>query len=460
MDVRFLRPQIFFVMMAIAERPGVLFSQGPTDWRTLLHNANHLYSTNDAGAEKAYLQAAEHARLLSDGGEALAAVYTNLGGFYVDNGRYPEAEDLLDKALAIRQGNPDTPRGDIATTLKNLASAYRSMSRYSAAEDLLGKAITLVERSPGSDQIALAYLLNSRGELYLELWRWTEAEKAFRRALDIGAGTSASADLHGDSFLGLSVIQAEFGDLEGALTSARRALRLYELSYGPRHYRVGRTLVQIGRIEYALQRFRNSRESLTRALRILEDWRGADHPEVLVAVRDLAELERFEGRFGEAERLAQRVVAAAEQRSDAAPLLGTSLHQLALIYSVEKRYAAAEPLFIRSIAITESVVGASNPELAVCLYHYAEALSAARRVEEAERAMRRAIGVAEQYAGTNSPRMILMLDSYARILRKLSRKQDAKQVEKRALAIRALHPESVASGRTIDITALKAGSSK
>src|SRR5262245_28654413 len=184
MDVRFLRPRIFLAMMAIAGHPGVLFSQGLTDWRTLLNAANRLYRTNDAGAEKAYLEAAEHARLLNDGGEALAAVYTDVGGFYVDNGRYREAEDLLGKAIAIRQGNPDTPQRDIATTLESLACAYRSTSRYAEAEALLGKAIHLVERSPGSDPIALAYLLNSLGDLYLEVWRWTEAEKTFRRVLD------------------------------------------------------------------------------------------------------------------------------------------------------------------------------------------------------------------------------------------------------------------------------------
>ncbi len=72
------------------------------------------------------------------------------------------------------------------------------------------------------------------------------------------------------------------------------------------------------------------------------------------SLNNLAELYRVQGRYAEAEPLYQRSLAIREktpgpEHSDVAQ----SLNNLALLYDAQARYAEAEPLFQRALAIME-----------------------------------------------------------------------------------------------------------
>ena len=66
------------------------------------------------------------------------------------------------------------------------------------------------------------------------------------------------------------------------------------------------------------------------------------------------------------------------------------LNNLALLHHVQGQYAEAEPLYQRSLAIREKVLGAEHPDVATILDNYAELLRVTGRSDEAEEMAARA----------------------------------------------------------------------
>jgi tetratricopeptide (TPR) repeat protein len=84
----------------------------------------------------------------------------NLATLYMDQARYPEAEPLAKRALAIREKKraiaiyekafgPEHP--DLGAQLGNQARLYQAQGRYAEAEPLYQRALTIQEKVHGSN---------------------------------------------------------------------------------------------------------------------------------------------------------------------------------------------------------------------------------------------------------------------------------------------------------------------
>ncbi len=86
------------------------------------------------------------------------------------------------------------------------------------------------------------------------------------------------------------------------------------------------------------------------------------------SVGNLAVLHRAQGRYAEAEPLYKRALAIAEQAlGPAHPNVATSLNNLVGLYDAQGKYTDAEPLYQRSLAIREKALGPEHPEVAASL---------------------------------------------------------------------------------------------
>jgi tetratricopeptide (TPR) repeat protein len=89
---------------------------------------------------------------------------------------------------------------------------------------------------------------------------------------------------------------------------------------------------------------------------------GADHPAVATCLNNLANLYHSQGRYAEAEPLYGRSLAIWEQQLGADhPAVATSLNNLAGLYRTQGRYAEAEPLYCRALAILFNRLGEDHP---------------------------------------------------------------------------------------------------
>ena len=81
--------------------------------------------------------------------------------------------------------------------------------------------------------------------------------------------------------------------------------------------------------------------------------------------------------------------------------LATSLNNLALLYKAQGRYAEAEPLYQRSLAIREKALGPEPPAVATSLENYADLLRKTGRVSEATKMETRAKAIRAKQASDN-----------------------------------------------------------
>ena len=82
----------------------------------------------------------------------------------------------------------------------------------------------------------------------------------------------------------------------------------------------------------------------------------------------MAELYRAQGRYAEAEPLARRALALLEAAFGSHhPDVTKALNILALVHVAQGQHAAAEPLFLRVFASREGALGPGHPHVAVSL---------------------------------------------------------------------------------------------
>jgi tetratricopeptide (TPR) repeat protein len=94
----------------------------------------------------------------------------------------PEAEPLLQRALAVREKalGPDHP--DVAVALNDLALLYERQGRYADAEPLYKRALAINEKGLGPDHPVVATYLNNLAELYRAQGRYADAEQMQNRS--------------------------------------------------------------------------------------------------------------------------------------------------------------------------------------------------------------------------------------------------------------------------------------
>ena len=84
------------------------------------------------------------------------------------------------------------------------------------------------------------------------------------------------------------------------------------------------------------------------------------------------------------------------------PDVANSLHNLAILYFRQERYAEAEPLYHRAVAIIEKSLGPNHPNLAQLLTSYALQLEKTQRKSEASAMKARAAAILEKSQGNRS----------------------------------------------------------
>jgi tetratricopeptide (TPR) repeat protein len=162
-------------------------------------------------------------------------------------------------------------------------------------------------------------------------------------------------------------------------------------------------------------------------------------------------------RYAEAEPLLQRALAIYEkaQGPDHADT-ATSLNNLAVLYDDQGRYAEAGPLYQRALAIREKVQGPDHPDTATSLNNLALLYSSQGRYAEAEPLLQRALAIHEKALGPDHPNTATSLNNLAEIYRGQGRYGEAEPLLRRALAIRekALGSDHPSTGTSLNNLAL------
>jgi tetratricopeptide (TPR) repeat protein len=142
-------------------------------------------------------------------------------------------------------------------------------------------------------------------------------------------------------------------------------------------------------------------------------------------------------RYEQAEPLYMRTLALVEKvLGPEHPNVATILNNLAGLYDSQGRYEQAEPLHERALAIREKVLGPEHPDVAQSLNNLALLYDNQGRYEQAEPLHERALAILEKVLGPEHPDVAQSLNNLAELYRNQGRYKQAEPLFKRALAIR------------------------
>ena len=156
-------------------------------------------------------------------------------------------------------------------------------------------------------------------------------------------------------------------------------------------------------------------------------------------------LYRSQGRYAEAEPLYQRSLAIREKAlGPDHPDVGTSLNNLAVLYQSQGRYAEAEPLYQRALAIREKALGPDHPDVGTSLNNLAVLYRRPGPLRRGRAALpARARASARRRWAPTTPMSAPSLNNLAGLYQRQGRYAEAEPLYQRALA----HPREGAGPR-------------
>ncbi len=127
---------------------------------------------------------------------AYATQLNNLAGVIDAQGRFAEAEELYQQALAIDRATIGEGHPDYATDLNNLAGVIDAQGRFVEAEELYQQALAIDRATIGEGHPDYAIHLNNLAGVIEAQGRFAEAEEFYQQALQILEDTLPSDHPH------------------------------------------------------------------------------------------------------------------------------------------------------------------------------------------------------------------------------------------------------------------------
>lgn len=396
------------------------------------------------------------------------------------SGKYAEAIELGDKALALAESNfgPDTP--EVGHALYRLGVLHRTQSRFEVAEQFAQRALAVMEKARGPrhedvakaiggvasvrrargdlegslllDQRALeiyesalgpdhpdvAIPLNNLAGAYFSQGKYDLAEPVWRRALAIRE--KAHGEDHADvaqSLFNLGIVRWLRADRAGAETLLLRTMKIEAGTLGPEHPTHARTMVTLAGVYREMGRDAEAEDLHRRGLAIQEKTLGPYSIQVAETLVNLGNLYFGQARYAQAEPTYQRALVIYEKTNVPDHFYaGAALANLASAYLEQGRLFECEPLLLRGLAIMEKRLGSEHPDVAHLRKNLATVRLAQGRAEEAEALLRASLAVYEKSGTQLAQNAMLTVDELGRLLLEVGRLAEAEGVLERAHAMR------------------------
>ena len=281
---------------------------------------------------------------------------------------YLPAERLAGRALRAAESLPAGRKRDraFATALRALGTAQRARGQYGTAQGTFARALACANSGFGEASLEAAELHNDLGMTFKYVGRFPEAEAAYEaarailEALPDADPEDVAALLH--NLGGLAYAR---GAYERAEPLARQAVEIRSDALGAA---APTSLLDRSAHAAILARLGRSAEaeaSIRALLPALEAGFGPDHPEVAVALNNLAALAQERGALDEAESLYRRVIEIRVARLGAgSPAMAVPINNLGTLLRERGRLDEAAELYRRALALLADAVDDDHPDLA------------------------------------------------------------------------------------------------
>ncbi len=293
-----------------------------------------------------------------------AALAHNRGLIELSAGNLEDARALLEEALQLNAAaTPEDP--DNASMIGGLASVHLRGGRYEDASQLFETAVATVERAKGLHHPDLLGPLNNLALALERQARYSEAVDALDRGLQIFADTVGEAHpnyglvLANRGYMVFLAGRADEGedDMERALTIMERAL-------GREHGQLASSLALLGELKLRRGKHEQARARFERARALRVTALGEDSSTLALPLAGLGRVELAEGRPESALPLLERARALAEKAEQDPADLGLINAALARALWQTSAHARARELAAAALAHLEEAGVNSRAERA------------------------------------------------------------------------------------------------
>ena len=394
---------------------------GAASWQTDLDEAKRLSAAGqNAAAEAVYIRVLSNAEGLSATQlNALALQFHNLS-------RYRDAELLYGRSLAAWNKLGPSAAHDLVLTAFNLGNLLRIEGRYAEAETLLENCLQQAEASAGPNSPDTGLAASGLAAVYQAWGKLEDAESLASRANTIferDVTRNDTAWFNNRRILGLVYIgQRRFDRAEAVLRP---------LLARPENRQTAAVYSDLASIALSQDRIAEAESLSLNALEAAKRFLPPAHPVRAAALNNLAQSYRFQGRFLEAEKCYRDAIAAFEESLGREhPETAKAAMNLAAFYHERGRETGAEVLYRRAAGIFDSAYGPQDPMTLVARNELADVFRAERRFTESEKLGCPSRTSLQALLGPKDPRVVRAMVNYARLLEDAGR-------SKRAAALRA-----------------------
>lgn len=289
-----------------------------------------------------------------DFSEEYGTLCINLAGTYQRIGKYAKAEALFEKGLEVLRRKPGINHPAYSASLVAFAYLQADLGHYSAAEKLYDESGRLLREQLGEQHSVYAAFLNNRAALYSALGNLTVAESDYRKALELKKKIYGPDALPvGPSLRNLARLVYGRSPDEGEKLF-KEAVDLYGKNPKAPAFENASALLGLGGAQRSRGDLEAARETLRHASEIVAKGLGTKHPLYAAVVSDLGLVHHSAREYSEAkQRLQEAIAIVKETHGEDHPDLARHLQRLAAVYDDDGDYLAAEPLYRRSLDISD-----------------------------------------------------------------------------------------------------------
>lgn len=346
------------------------------------------------------------------------------------------AEKQITSVLESAQGKHDNPDLYI-DSLSALAEVRRAQGRYDEASELVEHALAINTAPDETSSESTAGLYAALADIALEATDLDKAGKMYEKALTLTRKAHPGDRIETASLLeSIGVYYTQSGLLEKALDSQRQALSMRERLLGDKHPDVAFSLNDTASVLRDMGRFDEAEPLYRRAYEIKRLRLGDDHPATLNSLNSLAVLAYDRGHIDEAADILTEVVETAKRvYGETHPRVAEFMTNLGAMRRRLGQYEIAEGLFLEALTINRSSREGPSAAEGTDLVHLGNLFRAKGDFDHAERYYNEAIGVLSALGDETHPNFVVTLANLAEIRFAQGHFEDAAKKYERAFTL-------------------------
>ena len=410
------------------------------------------------------LREAMSAAELSKAPLAIGRALDALGRDFVMQGRYEEAEAVLNRAIKEKKVLTEASlrRLETSNSLLLFARLFNAQGKLEDALAMIETAQQMRKSSLSENDPRVYEPILQRAAIYRDLNCYKESVEELEKARELvekafGDESPRYAEVLRELASDL-ISNSQYAKAEPML---RKALGIDESAYGKDSSEVCLDLNALGMFYIYQGKYADAEPVYKRSLAMTEKRLGPDHADTAAALNNLAWLYVNQRKFAEARPLIERGLAIRSKAlGEEHPVYARNLHNLANVALEEKKFDEAQQLLERVLKIQKNILGPKHQDTVATMRDLAEIFHQSKKYSQAEELYRTILKFDEVSDDVDRALVAADLENVSRSLIEQSRGDEAKPFLERARQIKAQLPgfNEGSEGHAISIGGVKPAS--